>query len=82
MRETPSEARPAADWILTGASRLVTLAPGVCEGAAGTLGIVEGGALAAAGGRIIWVGRESELDGAVDRSGVAKDAWLDAGGRA
>ncbi|HKB48598.1 MAG TPA: imidazolonepropionase [Ktedonobacterales bacterium] len=82
MRETPSETRPAADWLLTGASRLVTLAPGVCEGATGTLGIVEGGALAAAGGRIIWVGRESELDGAVDRSGVAKDAWLDAGGRA
>jgi len=68
-----------ADWLLTGASRLVTLAGG---DAANPLGIVERGALAALGGRIVWAGPESALADAVQVEQVASDARVDAGRRA
>ncbi|WIG61679.1 MAG: Imidazolonepropionase [Ktedonobacterales bacterium] len=71
-----------ADWVLTGVSRLVTLAPGTVAGAEGPLGVVQRGAVAAKDGRIVWVGPEEALDGAVDTSSVAPGARQDAGGRA
>ena len=72
----------AADWLLTNISRLVTLAPGVVDGAVGPLGVVERGALAARNGRVVWAGPEAALAGAVDMDGVAPEARIDAGGRA
>ena len=76
--------RIAADWLLTGASRLVTLAPERVPGAGdgGALGVVPRGALAARGGRIVWAGPEAELAAAVDVAGVPEAARFDAGGRA
>lgn len=65
-----------ADLILRGASELVTMSRPAAEG----LGVVEGGALAARGGRIVWVGREADLSREVT---LASDGVeLDAGGRA
>jgi imidazolonepropionase len=80
MRE-PARPLPA-DFVLTGTSRLVTLAPGRVPGAQGALGVVARGALAAHAGRIVWVGPEAELDAAVDVAAVPPEARLDAGGRA
>ncbi len=77
-----STGRIAADWVLKGASRLVTLAPDAIPEAAGPLGIVEHGALAAREGRIVWAGPEHTLADHVDISAVPPAAWLDAGGRA
>lgn len=71
-----------ADWVLTGVSRLATLAPEVVVGAEGALGVVQRGAVAAKDGRIVWVGPEDLLDDAVDMAGIAPGARLDAGGRA
>jgi imidazolonepropionase len=65
MRQ-PDAARPVADLVLTGASRLVTLAPGVVPGAEGPLGVVERGALAVRAGRILWCGPEAGLAAGVD----------------
>jgi imidazolonepropionase len=74
--------RPAADLVLAGASELVT-----CAGrapAAGTdqgrVAVMPGGALAAREGKLVWVGPESELAGAVEVLPGARR--LDAGGRA
>lgn len=80
MREDgPPGARPHADFVLTGASRMVTMAAGRVPGASGRLGIVESAALAARDGRIVWCGPADQLAAAVEVSG----AWtLDAGGRA
>ncbi len=65
----------AADLVVTGASRLVTLATGRIDGAAGALGVIERGALAARDGRVIWCGPEDALTGAVDvRAARAIDA--------
>jgi imidazolonepropionase len=72
----------AADWVLTGASRLITCAPGVAHTAYGQLGIIEHGALAAQAGRIVWVGPDDELAQAVDLSPISPDRRLDAGGHA
>lgn len=47
-----------ADLVVTGASELVTCEPALGEG---PLGIIPRGALAAAGGRIVWTGPEREL---------------------
>ena len=47
-----------ADFVLRGAGRLVTCAPGLGEG---VLGVIENGALAASEGVVRWVGVESEL---------------------
>lgn len=50
-----------ADLVLRGAGRLVT-----CDPARdGTLGVIEGGALAAREGSIVWVGSDADLAGAV-----------------
>ena len=78
----PTETRGAADWVLTGASRLVTLAPGGIPGAAGPLGVIERGALAARAGRIVWVGPEADLAWHVALDGVPPAARFDASGRA
>lgn len=72
-------ARLRADWLLTGASRLVTLE---AHGAANPLGIIERGVVAALDGRIVWVGPEAALAEAVAVEGVAPSGWVDAGGRA
>ena len=58
-----SDSRPAvaADFVLRGASELVTMSASPAEG----LGAITGGALAAMDGTIVWVGREEELPTAV-----------------
>lgn len=72
-----------ADFILTGASRLVTMAPpGSLPGATGPLGVIERGALAARDGRIVWVGPERELAAHVRLDDGQERARLDAGNRA
>lgn len=72
----------AADFIITGVSRLVTVAPGAHPSADGALGIIERGALAARAGRIVWIGPEDQLAAHVIVDGLPKDDRLDAGGRA
>jgi imidazolonepropionase len=68
----------AADFLLTGASRLVTM-----EAAPDNpLGIIERGALAARDGCIVWVGPEAALAARVDVARVPPAAQLDAGGHA
>jgi imidazolonepropionase len=66
----------AADWALTNINRLVTLEPNT---GAGTLGVIERGAVAARDGRIAWVGPEDALATQVDLGGAE---IIDAGGRA
>jgi imidazolonepropionase len=77
-----ADARIPADFVLTGAGRLVTLAERPQPEAGGALGVIERGALAAHSGRIVWIGREDELARAVDVEGVAKERRLDVGGAA
>src|SRR5579883_207164 len=77
-----ADALIAADWVLTGASRLGTCAPDASPAAGGALGIIEHGAVAAHQGRIVWVGPESDLAQSVDLAGVPDSARYDAGGRA
>lgn len=74
--------RPTADFVLVGASELVTCAgPAPARGAAqGRSSIIPRGALAARWGRIVWVGAEEDLDRAVALEPQA--THLDAGGRA
>ena len=81
LPSTPSPAPLVADWVLTGAARLVTLAPDLTT-ASNSLGVIERGALAAQGGRIVWVGAEAALAAHVDLAAVPAGARLDAGGRA
>jgi imidazolonepropionase len=71
----------AADFVLTNVGRLVTLAPREIDGA-GRLGVIEGGALAARDGRIVWVGPEAALAAHVDVERVPAEGRTDAGGRA
>ncbi len=67
--------RPA-DFLLTGAGELLTLDPGLGDG---PLGVIRGGALAASGGRIVWVGKASQVARSVR---LARDGQeLDAHGR-
>jgi imidazolonepropionase len=81
--ELPSQSgRRAADFVLTGAARLVTLELEAIPGATGALGVVERGALAARAGRVVWAGPEAQLADAVDLDAVLPDARFDAGGRA
>src|SRR6058998_1466599 len=47
-----------ADLIVTNLAELITCEPALGEG---PLGVIERGAIAAAGGRIVWVGPESRL---------------------
>jgi len=79
------ERRPAADFVLRHAGELVTLAPAAVTAAGASappdddgLGVVADGALAARDGRIVWVGREAQLGGAVELLDGA--AELDAAG--
>ena len=74
-----ADGRLRADWLLRGASRLVTLES---TDAANPLGVVERGALAALGGRIVWAGPEAALPTAVAVEAVTPAAQVDAGGRA
>jgi imidazolonepropionase len=74
--------RIPADWVLTGASHLVTMAPGALPAAAGPLGVIERGALAARDGRIVWLGPEAALPHRVDLAAVPTASRLDAAGRA
>jgi imidazolonepropionase len=75
---SPEEARPPADWALTGISRLVTVAPHL-PGATRPLGVIERGALAARAGRVVWAGPADQLSASVDLTGATT---VDAGGRA
>ncbi|HLY32624.1 MAG TPA: hypothetical protein VKQ36_16500, partial [Ktedonobacterales bacterium] len=68
-----------ANWALTGASRLVTLAPGDPEN---PLGVITQGALAARDGRIVWVGSEHALTDAIDLDAIPAARRFDARGRA
>ena len=70
-----------ADFVLTGAARLVTLDPNA-EGAAGRLGVIERGALAARAGRIVWAGPEAALAAQVDVAAVPLQRRFDASGSA
>jgi imidazolonepropionase len=64
------------DFLLTGAGQLVTCDPGLGEG---PLGLVERGAVAAAGGRVVYAGPEAGLpDLEVDAGAVR----VEAGGQA
>ena len=76
----PPPAVPA-DFVLTGVSRLVTVAPATA-GASGPLGVIERGALAARDGTIVWVGLEAQLASAVDLAAVPRGSHHGAGGRA
>lgn len=71
----------AADFVLIGAARLVTLDPRA-EGALGRLGVIEHGALAARAGRIVWAGPEAALAVHVDVAAVPRQRRFDAGGSA
>ncbi|HEV3012200.1 MAG TPA: hypothetical protein VG499_02905, partial [Actinomycetota bacterium] len=64
------------DFLLTGAGQLVTCDPELGEG---PLGLVERGAVAAAGGRVVYAGPEAEVGGLEVAAGATR---LDAGGRA
>jgi imidazolonepropionase len=69
---TVANGHTIADFVLRRAGELVTMS------ASDGLGVVEHGALAASGDRIVWVGAEVELDEATDGSGrpvrIADDA--------
>ena len=69
-----------ADFVLTGISRLVTMAPD--QYGSGALGVIPNGALAAREGRIVWVGAEADLARAVALDALPDDTRHDAGGRA
>ena len=85
-RDAPAAGRRlAADFVLRRARELVTLAPATVPAAGADtlpdddgLGVVGDGALAARDGRIVWVGREAQLGGAVELLDGA--AELDAAG--
>jgi imidazolonepropionase len=69
--------RPAAgDLVVRNIGQLVTCEPGLGEG---PLGVIERAALAAADGRIAWVGRDADLDS--EHALRAGTRALDAGGR-
>jgi imidazolonepropionase len=85
-RDAPAAGRRlAADFVLRRARELVTLAPATVPAAGADtlpdddgLGVIADGALAARDGRIVWVGREAQLGGAVEMLDGA--AELDAAG--
>src|SRR5690242_8887348 len=77
---TDTDSRLAADFALTGISRLVTVAPE--HYGSGPLGVIPNGALAARDGRIVWVGSEADLARAVAIEAIPPAARHDAGVRA
>lgn len=78
--DTVADARLTADFVLTGISRLVTVAPE--RAGSGALGVIPKGALAAQNGRIVWVGAEADLAQAVAIEAVPAEARHDVDGRA
>jgi imidazolonepropionase len=70
----------SADFVLTGISRLVTVAPE--RFGSGPLGVIPNGAIAALDGRIVWVGPEADLAQAVAVESLPDGSLHDAGGRA
>lgn len=78
--DTVADARLTADFVLTGISRLVTVAPE--RVGSGALGVIPKGALAAQNGRIVWVGAEADLAQAVAIEAVPAEARHDVDGRA
>jgi len=81
MMASPARAPIEADWLLTGISRLVTMAPDT-PAATGPLGIIERAAIAARNGKVVWIGAENALAGEVELSAISEHARFDAGGRA
>ena len=75
---TATDSRLAADFVLTGISRLVTVAPE--RYGSGPLGVIPKGALAAQEGRIVWVGPEADLARAVAIEALSPEQRHDAGG--
>jgi imidazolonepropionase len=73
MSRNPDCTKPAATQIVSGASELVTCAPGATD----LVGRIPGGAVAMAGDRILAVGSEAEVAAACDLSGSER---IDAGG--
>src|SRR6185312_8557036 len=72
-----------ADFVLTGISRLVTMAPDRYGSiGSGALGVIANGALAAHRGHIVWLGPEADLAQAVALDTLPAEARHDAGGRA
>jgi len=62
------------DLLVRGASELVTMAPGAGAAApagAVDLGVIALGAVASAGGRVVWAGPEADIAGAVEVPGDA-----------
>ena len=78
--DTVADARLTADFVLTGISRLVKVAPE--RAGSGALGVIPKGALAAQNGRIVWVGAEADLAQAVAIEAVPAEARHDVDGRA
>jgi imidazolonepropionase len=72
------DGRPRATLVVRNVGQLVTVAQTPISGAAGRLGVIGGGALAAAGDTILWVGRAADLEAAVDTTGAP---IVDAGGQ-
>lgn len=72
-----------ADLVVTGISRLVTAAPpSTLPSARGPLSLIERGALASSGGRIVWVGCEDDLAQMFGRQTLRDAARVDARGHA
>jgi len=66
-----------ADLVVTGASQVVTCDPALGDG---PLGLIDRGAVAGSQGRVVWVGRESDLRSEVELEPDAHE--VDAGGGA
>jgi len=73
-----ADERLRATLVVRNIGQLVTVAQRPIADAMGRLGVIERGALAAADGTILWVGRADGLDAAVDTAGAAN---VDAGGQ-
>lgn len=66
-----------ADLVVTNIGELVTCEPALGDG---TLGVITGAALAAAHGRVVWVGRDAELAGRLSGRGEPGPDRIDARG--
>jgi imidazolonepropionase len=75
--QVPAGVAGTVDFLLTGAGQLVTCDPALGEG---PLGLVDQGAVAAAGGRVVYAGPEAGLP--ADLAPAPGAARVDAGGRA
>ena len=70
MIESSGDSRPAAELLVLGASEVVTapLRAGPARPDPAEIGAIAGGAVAVAGGRILWVGHRDEIEDAVRRT--------------